>query len=108
MPNVTFDSNTVFGARDSQQPAGRLEVSIFVRSARSYKHDKHASRTIMNKLLYRPGQYKFLIYISFFIKTKLNCYYFLYISSVKKGGKTIFRSTTKVIKACFQNNYEQI
>ena len=47
MPNVTFDSNTVFGARDS-----RPEVGIFVRSARnvSYKHDKHASKTIMKKI----------------------------------------------------------
>ena len=48
MPNVTFDSNTVFVARDSRP---RLEVGILltlvsVRSARSYKH---ASRTIMNK-----------------------------------------------------------
>ena len=45
MPNVTFDSNSVFSARDSRQ-AGSC---IFVRSARSYKHDNHASRTIMNK-----------------------------------------------------------
>ena len=42
--NVTFHSNTVFGARDSW-PA-RPEVGIFVRSPRSFKH---ASRTIMNK-----------------------------------------------------------
>ena len=48
MPNVTFDSNTVFGARDS-----RPEVGIFVRSAGivSYKHDKHASITIINKFI---------------------------------------------------------
>ena len=45
MPNVTFDSNTVFGSRDSR-PAGSWYIS-FDRSARSYKH---ASRTIMNKV----------------------------------------------------------
>ena len=42
MPNGTFDSNTVFGARDSPE-VGNV---ICVRSARS---DKHAARTIMNK-----------------------------------------------------------
>ena len=42
--NVTFDSNTVFGARDSWLE--RPEVGIFVSSPRSFKH---ASRTIMNK-----------------------------------------------------------
>ena len=39
--------------------------------------------------------------MSFFIKTRLNYYYFLHISSVKKGGKTILRSAVKVIKAFF-------
>ena len=42
--NVTFDSNTVFGARDSWM--ARPEVGIFVSSPRSFKQ---ASRTIMNK-----------------------------------------------------------
>ena len=48
MRNVTFDINTVFGVRDRRPEVGIFQ---FVRSARnvSYKHDKHASITNMNK-----------------------------------------------------------
>ena len=46
VPNVTFDSNTVFGARDSRPTGSGILTLVFVRSALSYKH---ASRTIMNK-----------------------------------------------------------
>ena len=51
MPNVTFDSNTVFGARDSQP-----EFGIFHLSDRSVATNMLPEQLGKNLTLYRPGQ----------------------------------------------------